>query len=53
MGLNPFHDYEAWKILKHMQDLNITVPENTDIKEERVDMEVLLREQFGVPAMLT
>jgi hypothetical protein len=53
MGLNPFHDYEAWKILKHMQDLNIAVPENIDIKAERVAMEATLRKQFGVPPMPT
>lgn len=53
MGLNPFHDYEAWTILKHMQDLNIVVPENIDIKAERVAEEVALRQQFGVPSMTT
>jgi hypothetical protein len=53
MGLNPFHDYEAWNILKHLQDLNITVPEMTDIKAERVAMEVELRKQFGVSPMPT
>lgn len=53
MGLNPFHDYEAWKILKRMQDLNITVPENIDIKAERMAMEVALRKQFGKPPMPT
>lgn len=47
MGLNPFHDFEAWKTLKFLQDLNITVPKDIDIKRERVAMEVALREQFG------
>ena len=51
MGLNPFHDYDAWNILKHLQDLNITVPEITDIKAERVAMEVALRKQFGASPM--
>lgn len=51
MGLNPFLDYEAWRILKQMQDLNITVPENVDVKAERVVMEVALRAQFGAPPM--
>lgn len=51
MGLNPFHDYEAWRILKQLQGLNIAVPKNIDIKAERIDMEVALRKQFGVPLM--
>lgn len=49
MGLNPFHDYEAWKVLKKLQDLNIVVPENTDIKAERDAIETEIRAQFGVP----
>lgn len=53
MGLNPFHDYEAWKILKHLQDLNIPVPENVDIQGECVAMEVSLRREFGAPPMPT
>jgi hypothetical protein len=53
MGLNPFHDYEAWTILKHMQDLNIAVPMNVDIGKERMAMEVALREQFRAPPMPT
>lgn len=53
MGLNPFHDYEAWTILKRMQNLNIAVPENTDIEAERLAMEVELRMQFGAPPMST
>ncbi|WP_186207447.1 hypothetical protein [Burkholderia gladioli] len=47
MGLNPFHDYEAWEILKRMQDLNITVPGNIDIEAERATMEIELRQQFS------
>lgn len=53
MGLNPFHDYEAWTTLKHMQDLNIAVPENIDIKAERVAEDVALRQQYGVPSITT
>lgn len=53
MGLNPFHDYESWNLLKQLQDLNIRVPEITDIKAERVAMEVALRRQFGVAPMPT
>ena len=51
MGLNPFHDYEAWRILKQLQGLDIAVPENIDIKAERMTMEVALRKQFGAPPM--
>lgn len=51
MGLNPFHDYEAWRILKLLQGLNIAVPENIDIKAERMAMEAVLRKQFGAPPM--
>ncbi|WP_079433724.1 hypothetical protein [Zoogloea sp. LCSB751] len=51
MGLNPFHDYEAWRILKQLQGLNIAVPENIDIKAERMAMEAALRKQFGAPPM--
>jgi hypothetical protein len=53
MGLNPFHDYEAWKIVKCLQDLNIVVPENIDIDTERAVMEATLRNEFGVPKDLT
>lgn len=52
MGLNPFHEYAAWSVLKQMQDLNIVVPENVDIKSECVAIEVELRAQFGAPPML-
>lgn len=48
MGLNPFHDYEAWQLLKCMQNLPIVVPDNIDIKTERVTMESALRIQFGI-----
>ncbi|WP_047217989.1 hypothetical protein [Delftia lacustris] len=48
MGLNPFHDYEAWAALKKLQDLNIQVPKDIDIKAERVVVEAALRAKFGV-----
>lgn len=53
MGLNPFHDYEAWKALKHTQELKIITPDNIDISAERLAMEVALRREFGAPQMLT
>lgn len=49
MGLNPFHDYLAWTGLKKMQDLNIEVPENTDIQSECLAMRATLRAEFGLP----
>ncbi|GAB4090454.1 hypothetical protein [Hydrogenophaga soli] len=49
MGLNPFHDYKAWATLKKLQDLNIQVPDEIDIKAERNAMDVELRAKFGVP----
>lgn len=48
MGLNPFHDYQAWRVLKQLQDLHIAVPETTDIKTQRRDVEAALRAQFGI-----
>lgn len=51
MGLNPFHDYEAWAVLKKMQDLNIQVPGDIDIKAERIAMEMELRVKFGAPPL--
>lgn len=49
MGLNPFHDYEAWTALKQVQELNVLVPQNADIKAEREAIEVGIRMQFAVP----
>lgn len=51
MGLNPFHNYETWNTMKRIQDLQLEVPDNSDIKAERVAMEVALRAQFGAPPM--
>lgn len=53
MGLNPFHDYEAWVILRKLQDLNIQVPDEIDIKAERIAMEMELRAKFGAPPLLS
>jgi len=49
MGLNPFHDYEAWRWLKKLQELDIAVPAITDIKAERLVVENELRAKFGIP----
>jgi hypothetical protein len=36
---------------RQLQGLNIAVPENIDIKAERMAMEAALRKQFGAPPM--
>ncbi|MFT9637508.1 hypothetical protein ACMZ49_09365 [Alcaligenes phenolicus] len=46
MGLNPFHDYEAWSKLRQIQDLGITLPESTDLRTERQQIEADLRARF-------
>lgn len=53
MGLNPFHDYEAWAALKKLQDLNIQVPDEIDIKAERIAMDVRLRAKFGASPLVS
>lgn len=53
MGLNPFHDYDAWDRLKRLQALRIAVPENDDPKAELKQIEMEIRSQFqGLPKML-
>ncbi|WP_333984807.1 hypothetical protein [Burkholderia orbicola] len=46
MGLNPFHDYEAWSKLKQLQDLGLALPENLDLREEKQKIEANLRARF-------
>lgn len=46
MGLNPFHDYQAWRALKRLQELAIAVPENTDVRAELKVIEADLRSKF-------
>lgn len=53
IGLNPFHDYQAWELLICLQNLTIAVPNNIDIKKERVEMESALRVQFGISSHST
>jgi len=47
MGLNPFHDYEAWRKLKQLQESGIPVPDETDPSVERRRIEDELRARFG------
>jgi hypothetical protein len=49
MGLNPFHDYEAWDGLRRLQALGIVAPDNTDPKSELRQIEMEIRTQFQVP----
>lgn len=46
MGLNPFHDYEAWSKIRQLQDLNIALPAEIDPRIERQQIETQLRECF-------
>ncbi len=47
MGLNPFHDYEAWGKLKQLQEAGIRVPDELDPSVERRRIEDELRARFG------
>lgn len=46
MGLNPFHDYEAWGKLKQLQESGISVPDEVDPNIERRRIEEELRARF-------
>lgn len=52
MGLNPFHDYEAWSKLKALQASGIVLPEQTDLNNELDELDQLeaeLRARFQTP----
>lgn len=46
MGLNPFHDYEAWGKLKQLQESGIPVADEADPSVERQRIEEELRARF-------
>ena len=48
IGLNPFHDFEAWHTLKRLQDLQLNMPERFDIHQEKKEIEEELRARFHV-----
>ncbi|MDX4957826.1 hypothetical protein [Delftia acidovorans] len=48
MGLNPFHNYAAWKALKQVQEFKIIVPDYTDLKAERKTIDAEIRAMFGL-----
>ncbi|RUO66265.1 hypothetical protein SAMN06297229_0238 [Pseudidiomarina planktonica] len=46
MGLNPFHDFKAWEMLKILQESGLTVPDELSPIDELSQIESDLREQF-------
>lgn len=46
MGLNPFHDYDAWDRLKRLQALDIIAADNFDPKSELKQIETEIRSEF-------
>lgn len=47
MGLNPWHDFEAWSDIRKMQDLGLTVPANAiEPQVEVSEIEALLRKRY-------
>lgn len=48
MGLNPFHDYEAWRKLKQLQDSGFELPDEVDPSVERSKIEEDLRSGFDL-----
>ena len=48
MGLNPWHDFEAWRDLKILQDLEINMPDKASTPvEEILEIEAALRYQYA------
>jgi hypothetical protein len=48
MGLNPWHDFEAWRQLKALQSLGLSLPDPvTSSKEEVSALEALLRSEYA------
>lgn len=47
MGLNPFHDYEAWRIIKGIQELGALKANGFDVKQQLNDAEDCLRQQYA------
>lgn len=48
MGLNPWHDFEAWRDLKVLQDLGLSMPAGAfSPKEEILVIEAALRRQYA------
>jgi hypothetical protein len=48
MGLNPWHDFEAWRHLKALQDLRLTMPDGAASPKEDISaIETALRHQYA------
>jgi hypothetical protein len=48
MGLNPWHDFEAWRNLKALQDLGLAMPDGAANPEEEIlAIEAALRRQYA------
>lgn len=48
MGLNPFHDYDAWRIIKGIQELGPLNTSSYDVKQQIKDAEAFLRQQHAL-----
>jgi hypothetical protein len=47
MGLNPWHDFQAWRDLRALQDLGLSVPDGAKDPEEQLkDVEASLRARY-------
>lgn len=51
MGLNPFHDYQAWDGLKRLQVLGISIEGSGDLGAELEAIELDIRLQYGASAV--
>ncbi|KAB8168483.1 hypothetical protein FKV24_016360 [Lysobacter maris] len=48
MGLNPWHDFEAWRQLKALQDLRLAIPDGAASPQEEISaIETALRCQYA------
>jgi len=47
MGLNPFHDYDAWRIIKGIQEFGALKTGSFDVKQQLNDAEACLRQQYA------
>ena len=48
IGLNPFHDFEAWAMLKKLQESGLPAPDGLSPIDERNEIETDLRARFQV-----
>lgn len=48
MGLNPFHDYDAWRIIKELQEFGPLSTDSYDVKQQIRSTEACLRQQHAL-----